>query len=164
MRLTTSALPVLAIAALSGCTAQAPAVAVPLVPAAAPAVGELWPGQRQAVFDENPSAFLAAARAACNGPGQSPVVPSPRSLRCETLPTPDIAATLILLYGGTVEALPVYVVSFTSELKDEGYVVTADSYVVVPRADGTDLVVRLADPEVEAAMTDLLAAAGGRPL
>lgn len=164
MRPATSALSVLAIAALAGCGPQPPAVMLPTVPAAAPAPGELWPGQRQAVFDDNPSAFLAAARVACNGPGQSPVVPSPRTLRCETLPTPDIAATLILLYGGTVEALPVYVVSFTSEPKDDGYVVTADSYVVVPRADGTELVVRLIDPEVEAAMTDLLVAAGGRPI
>lgn len=161
MRPTTPALIVLA---LAGCAPALPAVAPTPAPASAPGPDGLWPGQRRALFDAFPAAFFAAARTACAGPGQSPVAPSRGTLRCETLPTPDVAATLILLYGGTVEALPVYVVSFTAEPEGDGYIVTADSFVVVPRANATDVTVRIVDPEVEAAMTDLLAAAGGRPL
>jgi hypothetical protein len=122
------------------------------------------PGQRQASFAAWPETLLTAARTACSDPGQSPSEPAPGVLRCETLPTPDIAATLILTYGGTVETLPLYIISFTTVARDSDYLVTADSFIVVPQTDGTLRELRLPDPAVEAGMTDLLVAAGGTPL
>jgi hypothetical protein len=165
MRLTLPAL-ALMLFALAACSADRPLAVADLPPTvAAPAPGDaLQPGQRQARFADYPQTLFTAARAACAAPGQSPTEPAPGVLRCETLPTPDIAATLILGYGGTVEALPLYVISFSAAPFDTGFLVTADSYVAVPQTDGTLREVRLADPEVEAGMTELLVAAGGEPL
>jgi hypothetical protein len=164
MRLNSSALTLVLVALLPGCAPLPPAGTVPPVPAAAPGPGELWPGQRQAFFEDDPAEFLAATRAACAGPGLSTGRSGAEDFRCELLPTPEIAAMLILRYGGTVEALPVYVLSFTSEPSGEGYVVTADARVLVPRGDGSVLTLRFADPEVDADITAILTAAGGRPL
>jgi hypothetical protein len=156
----------LIVLALAGCTTDRP-LAVAALPAqvVAPAPGDaLQPGQRQARFATYPETLFTAARAACAAPGQSPTEPAPGILRCETLPTPDIAATLILAYGGTVEALPLYVISFSAAPEDSGFLVTADSYVAVPQTDGSLREVRLSDPAVDAGMTELLVAAGGEPL
>lgn len=152
------------LALLAGCAPPPLAVAaLPAAPATAPG-DAVQTGQRQAFFSSYPQTLLSAARAACTAPSQSPSEPVPGTLRCETLPTPDIAAALILNYGGTVEVLPRYIVSFTTVPADGGYLVTADSYVVVPQTDGTRREVRLADAAVEAGMMDLLIAAGGQPL
>lgn len=154
-----------ALALLATLPACAPApLAVAALPApAAPVAGGLQPGQEQAFFAAWPQTLLTAARAACSEPGQSPSEPVPGTIRCETLPTPDIAAALILNYGGTVESLPLYIVSFTTTPQGAGYLVTADSYVVVPQTDGSLREVRLPDPAVAAGMQDLMRAAGGTP-
>jgi hypothetical protein len=160
-----AALAVLAVAALAGCApAPAPLVvaSLPAPPVASPH-GTLLPGQRQATFVAWPQTLLTAARAACSDPGQTPREPAPGIVLCETLPTPDIAATLILGYGGTVEALPLYIISFTTVAQEAGYLVTADSFVSVPQTDGTLREVRLPDPRVEEDMMQLLVAAGGTP-
>jgi hypothetical protein len=155
--------PALALLATLPACGPAP-LAVPALPApAAPVADGLQPGQEQAFFAAWPQTLLTAARAACSEPGQSPTEPAPGTIRCETLPTPDIAAALILNYGGTVESLPLYIVSFTTAPQGTGYIVTADSYVVVPQADGTLREVRLPDPAVAAGMQDLMRAAGGTP-
>ena len=168
---TPPALMILIALALPACApAPAPVPAPVLAPApgsaTAPAAGAdmITPGQAQAFFASEPLRLFDAARAACTGPGQRPVTPAPGVLRCESLPGPGLAASLILSFGGTVAAIPVHVVSFTSRPRDGGHVVTADSYVVVPQPGGSLREVRLPDPRVSAAMADLLAAAGGRPL
>jgi hypothetical protein len=150
-------------ASLAGCAPRALSVAEIPPTVAAPSAGGLQPGQQQAFFAAYPQTLLTAARAACSSPGQTPNEPAPGTIRCETLPTPDIAAALILNYGGTVESLPLYIVSFVSQSQDGGYLVTADSYVIVPQTDGSLREVRIADQAVEAGMMDLLVAAGGQP-
>lgn len=118
-------------------------------------------GQSRAFFPAFPDRLLTAAVAACNSPGQRPETPDALTVRCLSLPTPDVAAALILSYDGTVTDLPLYVVSFDAAPSQGGYVVTADSYVTVPQTDGTVRTVRLQDPGVASGMMDLLVAAGG---
>jgi hypothetical protein len=158
--------PTLALLILVAVPACAPRpLAVASLPATAvPADGALQPGQQQAFFAAYPQTLLTAARAACSSPGQAPTEPAPGAIRCETLPTPDIAAALILNFGGTVESLPLYIVSFTSTAQGGGYLVTADNFVVVPQIDGTLREVRLPDPRVDEGIEDLLIAAGGTPV
>ncbi len=151
------------LATLAAC-APPPLTVAALPDPAVPVAGALQPGQQQAYFAAWPQTLLTAARAACSEPGQSPAEPAPGTIRCETLPTPDIAAALILNYGGTVESLPLYIVSFTTAPQDTGYLVTADSYVIVPQTDGTLREVRLPDPAVDAGLQDLMRAAGGNPV
>jgi hypothetical protein len=166
MRLSLPALALPLMLALAACSTDRPlaVAALPVATLAPASDGPLQPGQRQAHFSAYPDRLFSAARAACSAPGQVPTEPAPGLLRCETLPTPDIAATLILAYGGTVEALPLYVVSFSAAPDTAGYLVTADSYVAVPQTDGTLREIRLPDPAVEASLVDLLVAAGGDPI
>jgi hypothetical protein len=118
-------------------------------------------GQSRAFFPTFPERLLTAAVAACDSPGQRPESPDAQTVRCLSLPTPDVAAALILSYDGTVSDLPLYVVSFQSVPAQGGFVVTADSYVTVPQTDGTVRTVRMQDPTVASGMMDLLVAAGG---
>lgn len=138
----------------------APLGAVTLVdPAIAPDAG-----RQQAFFQSYPDLLLTAAVAACRNPGQRPVQPGPGHVRCESLPTPEAAAGLILAYDGTVEALPLFIVAFSTERAEGGYVVTADNYISVPQRSGAIREVRLADAALEQNMRALLAAAGGEAL
>lgn len=153
------ALCLLLLAALPAC-----APLPPPKPFEPPGPGELWPGQRQARFDSDPAGFFSAAAAACAGPGRRVIRSGSDTVSCEMLPTPEAAAALILRYGGTLEALPTYVISFSTRREGAGYIVTADARTLVPRPDGVVLTLRFADPALDVAMRDLLAAAGGQTL
>lgn len=146
-------IPILAgLAALAAC-AQAPA----LLP--------FGPGAQSALFAEYPDPLLTAAFLACSAPGQSAWRPDADTIICETLPTPEAAAALILAHNGTVEALPSYIIGFQAAAAAAGgYVVTADNYIRVPQEGGGVVQVRLRDPLVEETMRDLLDAAGGEPI
>ena len=121
-------------------------------------------GRHTAFFATYPEVLLSAAVAACTNPGQRPVQPAPGQVRCESLPSPEAAASLILTYDGTIEALPIFVVAFAAEPAPGGYVVTADNYIAVPQRSGIVREVRLSDATLDAHMRDLLAAAGGESL
>ncbi len=147
---------------LAGC---APVEYLPMVEEAPPAKQGMLPaGQQKASFPTYPQGLLDAALAACDNPGQTPRRPAPDTVICETLPTPDAAAALILRFDGTVDALPLFVISFQARPQGTAYIVTADSYVTVPQLDGTIRQVRLVDSGVGSSMTGLLTAAGGTPV
>lgn len=121
-------------------------------------------GRQTAFFATYPETLLSAAVAACRSPGQTPVQPAPGQVRCESLPTPEAAASLILTYDGTIEALPLFIVAFAAEPTPGGYLVTADNYIAVPQRSGAVREVRLSDATLDANMRDLLEAAGGESL
>jgi hypothetical protein len=138
---------------------EPPAIAADAATASVP--GAVEATASRAFFPSFPDRLLTAAVQACNSPGQRPESPSANTVRCLSLPTPDVAAALILSYDGTIADLPLYVVSFDTIPSDGGYIVTADSYVTVPQTDGTIRTVRLMDPVVASEMMDLLTTAGG---
>ena len=140
------------VAMLAACSAAPPA---------APS-GPVRPGQVRALFADYPDALFFAAAAACAGPGQEAVRPSPHELRCESLPEPEMAAALILQFGGTVEDLPRYVASFAAGIAESGYIVTADTYIRIPQTGGGARRLRLPDPATARSMREVLTQAGGR--
>ncbi|MCX7300130.1 MAG: hypothetical protein NTX73_07075 [Rhodobacterales bacterium] len=104
---------------------------LPMVEEAPPAKQGMLPaGQQMASFTSYPQGLLDAAFAACDNPGQTPRRPVPDTVLCETLPTPDAAAALILRFDGTVDALPIFVMSFEAQPDGTAYIVTADTYIV----------------------------------
>jgi hypothetical protein len=111
-------------ALLAACAAPVPPPAPRIASEAAARQGV------RAAFPARPERLLAAAAAACNGPGQQARRPDPDSLRCESLPTPEVAAGRILGYGGTVEDLPRVVIRFAGADSGGIHVVTADSFIV----------------------------------
>ena len=142
---------------VAGC-AELPTSTAPSAAGAAPE------GAQQAYFKGYPEGLFFAAAAVCGGPGQSLVQQSTNEVRCESLPDPESAAAIILQFNGTVEELPKFVISFSGLNTSEGYLVTADNYIRVPQRSGGAQQVRYPDPTVEAQMSALLRAAGGRPL
>ncbi len=146
-------------AALAGC-APAPAVEQ----AASPALGGPLPGQWEAFYAVWPDRLLAGARAACRGPGSTLEAPDRGTVTCRSLPPPDLAASLILTFGGTVEALPEHVITFRAEPQGQGYRVTIDSVVIVPRPAGPPVEVRFDMSEFDRAVAAAVDATGGLPL
>lgn len=122
------------------------------------------PGAQTAYFAGYPEGLLAAAVAACTAPGQTARRPTQGTVICETLPSPESAAALILAHDGTIEALPSYIVGFQAVTAEDGYLVTADTYIRVPQLDGTVAQIRLPDEGIEDTMRALLISAGGAPL
>lgn len=80
---------------------------------------------------------------------------------CETLPTPEAAAALIIEHNGTVEELPSYIIGFHVVDDNAGTIVVVDNYIRVPQRDGMVVQVRLEDEGVTQSVRALLAAAGG---
>ncbi len=132
---------------------------VPVVSGAGPAEGAA-----QAYFKAYPGHFFEAAAAVCTQPGQELVRPDAHEVRCESFPTPEVAAALILQFDGTVEALPQFVIAFRGANDSAGYLVTADSYIRVPQKSGTAQQLRFPDDEMTENFKTLLEQAGGRPL
>ena len=144
----------LALVVLAGCTA----VATGSTEAA------LRGGAQQAYFPSYPEGLFFAAAATCDEPGQTVVRPSRDEVRCESLPSPQAAAGLILEHNGTVEDLPRYVFAFRGVQSGAGYIVTADTHIRVPQRDGGARLLRLRDARLEAELREILMIAGGRPV
>lgn len=121
-------------------------------------------GAQQAFFEDEPRMLFAAIAMNCTDPGNRILRPSPRTIQCEALPSPEAAAGLILEYNGTVENLPRFVYSFNAAPAGGGYVVTADTFARVPQRDGGEQRLRMRDPALEASAREFLFLAGGRPI
>ena len=128
-----------------------------------PSLAPFGPGAQSAFFATYPDPLLSAAFQACSAPGQTARRPDRDTIICETLPSPEAAAALILAHNGTVLDLPSYIIGFQDSAATTGYVVTADNYIRVPQEGGGVAQIRLRDAEIEQTMRDLLGAAGGVP-
>lgn len=129
-----------------------------------PQLSSTAPGAQTAYFAGYPEGLLTAALAACTAPAQTARRPAQGTVICETLPSPESAAALILTHDGTIEALPSYIVGFQAIAAKDGYLVTADTYIRVPQFDGTVAQIRLPDEGIEDIVRALLISAGGTPL
>jgi len=145
------------ILATSACTTQPTRTAVtPVVNG--PSFGA------SAYFASYPDHLFEAAEAVCTGPGQDIVRKGENQLSCESLPTPETAAGLILQFDGTVEELPKHVITFSGQQDSTGYLVTTDSYIRIPQRSGDPQRLRFPDPALQENFEELLLRAGGRPL
>lgn len=146
------------LAGLAGCAAPAP----PDSGCAPDAAGTEALGR--ALYGGYPELLFAAAAEACDDPGQSVVRAGRDAIRCESLLPPEETGALILAYGGTVDALPRSVISFTGRELPEGYAVRADTYLCIPQQGGGVRLVPQADRTMADMMRAILREAGGRPL
>ena len=120
-------------------------------------------GTANAYFTGYPSHLFQAAKAICSDPGDTFIQTGANQVRCESTPAPQAAAALILQYNGTVDELPKFVIAFNGEQQTAGYLVTADSYILVPLRTGGATLLRLPNPEIREGFETLLEQAGGRP-
>lgn len=130
----------------------------------APTAGNAPAGAQQAYFPDYPERLFFAAGAVCDGPGQTIVRPNLNEVRCESFPKPEMAAAIILNFSGTVEDLPKLVTTLVGRDTPAGYLVTADNYIRVPQRTGPAQLVRFPMEDMNAEMSEVFRAAGGRPL
>lgn len=116
---------------------------------------------QQAFFTDFPAPLFLAASESCNGPGDVLVRVARGNIRCEVLPSPPDAATLILAYDGTIEDLPKYVIAFDTELRDDGYLVRNQAYISVPQLNGGEKRIKSPDRRRTRYIREIFAAAGG---
>ena len=128
-----------------------------LVPSAGPVT--VYPEAQRARFDVFPDPLLRAAVAACVNPGQTLRRAEADVVVCESLPSPEGAAAIILAHNGTVTDIPRLFTTLVVAAEGEGYLVTGDTYIAVPQRTGGVVQIRL--PESDAGIRDLLQRAGG---
>ena len=83
---------------------------------------------------------------------------------CESLPTPEAAAALILEFDGDVETLPRQVITLRARPAAPGYTVTTEYYYLVPQKNGDIAEVRFAERRVERTIRRAFAMAGGQSI
>lgn len=116
--------------------------------------------ERVATFPGAPERFNALFQAACNDPGDRFVRPTRAVRQCRSLPSPDLAAFLLVQYDGALE-LPTLVIQ-TEERPSGGPVEVGFSYFAeVPQKSGTARRIYFKDRELDAFIDQLLVSSGG---
>lgn len=137
---------------------------LPLVFSAACAPQEDAGSTGQARFSAFPDGLYDAFRAACEGPAQVYQRPRRGFAECRELLPPDMTASIILGYGGTIEDLPELVIRFTTTEDGTQYLVRNDIFLNVPQKDADALQVRMPDPRLSRTIDALYRRAGGEPV
>ena len=119
------------------------------------------PGAQRALFDSFPEPLFVLAERVCTDPAEIAIRPNRDEFRCERLPDPQTAGSLILEFDGTIDALPRFVLRLSGAETGNGYLVTADNFIRVPQAAGGSRIITFPDPETERAWQDILTRVGG---
>ncbi|MEM1374258.1 MAG: hypothetical protein AAGF78_07745 [Pseudomonadota bacterium] len=136
-----------------------------LAAACAPALGPSSidaPGRQSALFSAFPEPLFDAVGQGCQGKSDTLLRPSPTELVCESLPSPQAAAALILQFNGDIEMLPTFITTLTAQDRAEGVLVTTEYFYRVPQRSGEVAVVRFRQPQIEETVRRVFASAGGR--
>jgi hypothetical protein len=130
-------------------------IACALTPPEAPSGMARFPGYPQALFD--------AFRQSCTGPARDFVVTDRNSVECRELMPPDVTASVLLAFDGTLEDLPRLVVRFEAEPQAGSYLVSNEVFVNVPQRQGEAVRLLFTDPRLRRDVAALYARAGGVP-
>ncbi|MEL6915054.1 MAG: hypothetical protein AAFP13_11180 [Pseudomonadota bacterium] len=122
------------------------------------------PGRQSALFQSFPAPLFEAIASGCQGQLDRLTLVSRNELLCETLPTPEAAAALILQFDGDVEDLPVLVTTLEATESAAGFTVVTEYFYRVPQIGGQVAEVRFAEPRVQRTIRRAFAAAGGTPI
>ena len=120
------------------------------------------PGRQSAFFDAFPGLLFEAVGEGCQGEADTLTQISETELLCESLPSPQAAAALILQFDGDIEQLPTFVTTLVAEPRGEGFAVTTEYYYRVPQKNGETAVIRFSEPRIEQTIRRVFASAGGQ--
>ena len=122
------------------------------------------PGRQSAYFTEFPAALFAAVQGGCQRDSDTLIQVSRTELVCESLPTPEAAASLILNFDGEVTSLPLFVTTLKAEESGSGFAVTTEYFYLVPQKSGEVAQIRFREPQVERMIRRIFATAGGQAI
>ncbi len=128
-----------------------------------PSIGDA-PGRQSAYFAEFPEQLYTTIAANCQSDADQLFRPSHKALICETLPSPDTAAALILQFDGEISEIPIFVTTLNAEQSGSGYAITTQYFYIVPQKNDEVAVVRIAEPRTERVVRRAFELAGGVPI
>ena len=120
------------------------------------------PGRQSALFETFPGTLFEAISAGCQSEADTLFRVSETELVCESLPSPQAAAGLILQFEGDLEELPTFVTTLQAIERLEGFVVTTEYFYRVPQRNGDIAIVRFSQPRIESTVRRVFASAGGK--
>jgi len=127
-------------------------------------VAEGEEGRQAGFFSEFPDRLFEIAEQVCDDPNETLTKRSRSDIECESLPTPEAAAALILRFDGDIQRLPTLVNTLEAERFGEGYMVLAQYFFRVPQLGGDTIVVRLPQRQADDALRRIFVRAGGVPV
>lgn len=117
----------------------------------------------EARFLKEPELLHEAFAASCQGPTDDYKQVNPSMARCKMVPSPDIAASLIVRYDGALE-IPHIVVEQRTRAEGEAYIVGISYFASVPQKSGALQRVYLNSPQLNRTFDQLFRAFGGEPI
>lgn len=116
--------------------------------------------ERRALFPGAPTTLNESFRAACNDPGDTYARPVQSVRQCRSLPTPDLAAYLLLEFDGALE-VPLIIIQTEERPSTDGVEVAFSYYAEVPQKSGALQRVYFRDRRLDEFIDLLLVASGG---
>lgn len=117
----------------------------------------------EARFTEFPDLLHMAFRESCQGPADSYAATGQNKAQCQTVPSPDVAAGLLLRYDGALD-VPYIVLERQTRAVDNGFVVGISYFASVPKRSGADQRIYLRSRNLDQTIADLFRAFGGDPI
>lgn len=136
---------------LAGCTGAAPISGGNAAPVTA-------------FFPDFPTALFNAVEVVCSKPTQTLRRPDRNTMLCEEVLAPEPTAAAILRYDGTVNDLPLVVVSLKADAVEGGYIVTSRNFLRVPQRDGPAREVVFPNARTDRRMREVFTISGGTPV
>ncbi|MEM1301993.1 MAG: hypothetical protein AAGH17_05360 [Pseudomonadota bacterium] len=118
-------------------------------------------GRQTAYFEEFPAQLFDVAEQVCDEPSETLTKRSATELECESLPTPEAAAALILQFDGDIQRLPTLVNTLQATPQGDGYLVRAEYFFRVPQLGKDTIVVRIPQRSADRAIQRIFRMAGG---
>ncbi|MEL6103702.1 MAG: hypothetical protein AAFV87_09905 [Pseudomonadota bacterium] len=126
------------------------------------ATSELDVPVRLALFESQPDPLDDAFRAACDSPGDTIRMMSRGIVQCRILPSPDLAAFLLLEFDGALEA-PILVMQKRTTQADGRYLVEMSYFAEITQKSGAARRVYFQQRRLDSLVDRMLEAAGGVP-
>ncbi|WP_147125091.1 hypothetical protein [Shimia ponticola] len=119
-------------------------------------------GRQAAFFAEFPERLFEIAEEVCDAPTETLTKRSETSIECESLPTPEAAAALILRFDGDIQRLPTLVNTLEATAQNDGFLVEAEYFFRVPQLGADSVVVRIPQRDADRAIQRIFRMAGGQ--
>lgn len=119
---------------------------------------------RRAAFDANPTVLHAVFQRACSDPGDEYSEPDGRTARCDSLPTAEGAAFLLLLFDAELEVPKLVMQKTTKPDADAGFVVELSYYAEITAKSGGRQRIYVPRKDMDRLLDQILAMSGGTPL
>lgn len=127
----------------------------------------LEPGEavrmNEALYVEEPQGLYNAFRESCSGPGSKYTRLGTTGARCRLVPTPDVAAELLIRYDGALD-IPFFFVERQTRSEGEAYVISLDYFASVPLKNGHEQRVYLRSTRLDRQIDQMFRITGGTPI